>query len=97
MIRIHRHTRPLVSQFLRSNSGAALVEFALLLPLTLVTFALIAEGGRLFWSYQNVITGVRDTARHLGRVAPPRAMCEAGGGASISDYETFVTDKLIAL
>lgn len=85
-----------VRRFLRAESGAVLVEFAMLLPLTLVVFALIVEGGRLFWSYQNVITGVRDTARHLGRIAPSD-LCSATPSKSINSFETIATEKLKAL
>ncbi|WP_165354565.1 TadE/TadG family type IV pilus assembly protein [Tropicimonas sp. IMCC6043] len=96
MTMISRHIRQTARRFLRADSGAVLVEFAILLPLTLAVFALIAEGGRLFWSYQNAITGVRDTTRHLGRIAPSD-LCGAGSSKSISDYTTFVSDSLTAL
>ncbi|MDK3072568.1 TadE/TadG family type IV pilus assembly protein [Sedimentitalea sp. JM2-8] len=96
MIRFLHNRTDRFRRFLGAEDGAALVEFALLLPLMLVLFALIAEGGRLFWSYQNAITGVRDTARHLGRMAPAD-MCAATPSAAIGDYTGFVTSTLTNL
>lgn len=55
---------------LRSNRGAVLVEFALVLPLLVLLFATIIEGGRMMWSYQTAVAGVRDAARYVGRVVP---------------------------
>ncbi len=96
MIRGSHHIPQMVRRFLHADTGTALVEFAVLLPLLLVVFGLIVEGGRLFWSYQNVITGVRDTARHLGRVAPSD-MCGSAPSASIGNYESLVTGLLTPL
>lgn len=96
MIRIPNIMAKRFRRFFAAEPGAALVEFAVLLPLTLVVFALIVEGGRIFWSYQNVITGVRDTARHLSRVAPSD-LCAAVPSKSINSYAAFATAKLEAL
>ena len=90
------HIRKAIDRLVRSESGAAVVEFAILLPLMLVVFGLIAEGGRLFWSYQNAITGVRDTTRHLARIAPAD-LCSLTPSASIDSYEAMVTAKLASL
>ncbi len=57
-------------RFGRDPRGAALVEFAISLPLLLLVFAVIIEGGRLFWAYQTTASGVRDAARYLARIAP---------------------------
>lgn len=64
--------------FLRKTSGAALVEFALLLPILLLIFAVMIEGSRTFWAYQAVISGVRDASRYVSRVVP-RDICTSGG------------------
>lgn len=96
MNRFRHYRTNMLRRFLGAEDGAALVEFALMLPLMLVLFALIAEGGRLFWSYQNAITGVRDTARHLGRMAPSD-MCAATPSAAIGDYSAFVSSTLASL
>ena len=70
--------------FRKDESGAALVEFALMLPVMLLIFAVIIEGGRMMWSYQAAISGVRDAARYLARVAP-QDICSAGG--SVASYQ----------
>ncbi len=77
------------------ESGAALVEFAILLPMMLLVFAVIIEGGRLMWSYQSVNAGVRDAARYLARVAPAD-ICTAGGSVAGygSDLETIVRETI---
>ncbi|WP_051692685.1 TadE/TadG family type IV pilus assembly protein [Thioclava pacifica] len=59
----------------RDEDGAQLVEFALVLPILLLIFATIVEGGRMFLSYQTVIGGVRDASRYLARVTP-RDICD---------------------
>ncbi len=69
-----RLTRSLRS-FARDTSGAQLVEFALVLPLMLLVFAVIIEGGRMMWSYQTVVAGVRDASRFLARVTD-RNICD---------------------
>jgi hypothetical protein len=55
---------------LRREDGAVLVEFALILPLMLLVFAVMLESGRMLWSYQQTISAVRDASRYLGRAAP---------------------------
>lgn len=72
-------------RFRRCQSGAALVEFAILLPLLLLTFSVIIEGGRLMWSYQTVVAGVRDASRYLARVAPSD-LCVTGG--NVAGFQT---------
>ena len=54
----------------------------------LLVFAVIVEGGRLMWSYQTVVSGVRDATRYLARVAP-RDICSAGG--SVGSYGSLLT------
>lgn len=68
----------------RDTSGAALVEFAILLPILLVLFGTVVESARTFWTYQTTIAGVRDAARYLARWAPGDA-CTGGGG--LDGYE----------
>lgn len=60
----------LLRRLFRSDRGATLVEFAILLPFLILLFAVIVEGGRIMWSYQTAVAGVRDAARYLGRVVP---------------------------
>lgn len=66
-------------RFARDESGAHLVEFAIVLPMMLLVFAVIVEGGRMMWSYQTVVGGVRDATRFLARIAP-RDICDLGTG-----------------
>lgn len=68
----------------RDEAGAALVEFGLVLPLLLTMFVVTVEGGRMLWSYQSTISGVRDAARYLARVAETDA---CSGGAGVAGFE----------
>lgn len=72
-----------IRQFHHREDGAALVEFALSLPLILMLAFLSVESMRLFWSYQAAIAGVRDATRYLARIAPAD-ICTTGG--SVSGY-----------
>jgi TadE-like protein len=76
-------------RFVRDDSGAQLLEFAIVLPLMLLIFGVIVEGGRLMWSHQEVISGVRDATRYLARIAP-RDICSAGG--SVDSYTDMLTE-----
>ena len=62
-----------------------MVEFAILLPILLLVFAVIVEGGRLMWSYQTVVAGVRDATRYVARAAPAN-ICSTGG--SLAGFQT---------
>jgi TadE-like protein len=72
-----------IARFWRNQDGAALVEFAISLPLILILAFLTIESMRMFWSYQAAIAGVRDATRYLARVAPAD-LCTTGG--SVSGY-----------
>ena len=77
------HQSSFLERFRKDQSGAALVEFAISLPLVLLIFACVIEGGRMVWAYQAASAGVRDAARYLARVAP-RDICATGG--SVAGY-----------
>lgn len=62
----------------RSEDGAVLVEFGMILPIFLLFFAMAIEGSRTFWSYQATISGVRDAVRYVGR-ASHTGLCEGRG------------------
>lgn len=62
----------------RDEDGVALVEFALVLPMMLIVFAVIIEGSRMMLSFQSAVSGVRDATRYLARVVPSD-YCSAGG------------------
>ena len=79
--------KPILQMFLRNERGAALVEFAIILPMMLIIFAVIVEGSRMMISYQSAISGVRDATRYLSR-AVPADVCTTG--APISGYTTQV-------
>lgn len=80
--------RRLTRRFAGDETGAQLLEFAIVLPLMLLIFGVIVEGGRLMWSYQAVVSGVRDATRYLARIAP-RDICSTGG--SVSGYDALLT------
>jgi Flp pilus assembly protein TadG len=83
-----RHRWP---AFLHEEAGAILVEFALVLPMMLLVFAMVVESSRFLWSYQSAIGGVRDAARYLSRSAPAD-ICKTGG--SVSGYAPAVYDMV---
>lgn len=83
-----RRRAPRIRRFAADESGAQLVEFAIVLPVMLLVFAVIVEGARMMWSYQTVIAGVRDATRFLARVAP-RNICDAGG--DVTGYAATLT------
>ena len=68
-------------RFARAEEGAALVEFAIALPMMLLVFAVIVEGSRLMLSFQSAISGVKDATRYLARVVPSD-VCTTGGTVS---------------
>jgi Flp pilus assembly protein TadG len=78
-----------LSRYWRNQDGAALVEFAISLPLILILAFLMVESMRMFWAYQAAIAGVRDATRYLARVAPAD-LCTAGG--SIAGYAAELED-----
>lgn len=73
-----------IARFKRSESGVAVLEFVIVMPMTFLLFALLLDFGRIFWGYQSVIAGVRDATRYLARVAPVD-ICVTGG--SLSSFE----------
>lgn len=87
------HSR--LRRFARSEDGAALVEFAMVLPMMLLVFAIIIEGGRMLISYQSAIAGVRDATRYLSRVAPSNA-CTAGAVAGHTGKLTSIVTTTVA-
>ncbi|MBE9477101.1 MAG: pilus assembly protein [Proteobacteria bacterium] len=77
-----KHITP-IKRFIDDCDGVVLVEFAILLPMLLLVFAIMIEGSRLMWSYQSTISAVRDATRYLARVAPVD-ICSSGG--SVAGY-----------
>lgn len=81
------HSRSAIGNLARDTRGAALVEFALALPILLLVFGVIVEGTRMMWSYQSAITGVRDATRYLARVVPSDICNTDPTGASLADHQ----------
>ena len=77
-------------RFRREEQGAILVEFAMVLPIMLLLFGLTIEAGRMFWSYQTTIAGVRDATRYVGR-AQQTGICDQGS-PSLAHWDATVTD-----
>lgn len=67
-----------IRRFRANTDGAALVEFAFVLPVLLLFFAVIIEGSRTFWAYQTTVAGVRDATRFIAR-AQAADVCATGG------------------
>lgn len=80
-----------LTRFARDESGVALVEFAITLPMMLLVFAVIVEGSRLMLAFQGAISGVRDATRYMSRIVAVN-ICESGG--SISGYSTELRTSL---
>ncbi|MBU3261953.1 pilus assembly protein [Roseovarius sp. PS-C2] len=77
-----KHSRPHpAKRFAADDTGAILVEFAIVMPLMLLFLAVTVEASRLMWSYQSVIAGVRDAGRYLARVTPAD-ICISGGSVA---------------
>lgn len=75
---ILHHIPSALRRFRRDESGLALVEFAICLPLMILVLGMVIEGSRLMWSFQNSISGVRDATRYLARITPSD-VCVPGG------------------
>lgn len=79
--------RSRLSRLCRDEDGVILTEFALLLPMMVVVFAVIVEGSRMFWSYQSTIGGVRDATRYLARVLPSDICDSLGASGALPGWE----------
>jgi len=79
---------PHIRRFANDRSGAALVEFALALPLIILVSYISVDGLRLMWSYQAATAGVHEATRYLARVAPGD-ICETGGTLNSFDAALF--------
>jgi len=55
---------------MKRQQGAALVEFALLLPIMLVLTFSVTEIGRAYYQYNTIAKSVREAARYLSVRAP---------------------------
>jgi hypothetical protein len=71
--------------FGKEHSGAAMVEFAISLPMLLLITAVVIEGSRITWTHQAVASGVRDASRYLSRISPPN-LCD--NATDVDNYPT---------
>lgn len=82
MVGIHlKSAKTKIANFWGREDGAVLVEFSIMLPVLLLLFAVIVEGGRMMWSYQATAAGVRDASRYLARVSS-ESICVDGGNVT---------------
>lgn len=85
-------------RFGSGQSGAALVEFAISLPLMLILAFGTFESQRLLWSYQAAVAGVRDAARYVARVAEDN-ICETTGAtatdADLTAHAQTALDRIV--
>ena len=82
-MRVSKH----INRFRSREEGAALVEFALIVPIMLLAFFVIVEFARLFFSYQAAVQGVRDATRYMARTVD-EAICEGEPSGFTSSFVT---------
>ena len=86
-----------VKRFYRDESGVALVEFAIFLPLFLLAFFVIVEFSRVFFAYQGAMTGVRDAARYMARVYDAEiCVNQADGSSTVTSVGNANADSDVA-
>jgi Flp pilus assembly protein TadG len=83
--------QPITPKSAASQSGAALLELALILPLLLVMALTVTELGRALWHYKVLAQSTREAARYLSTQTPGTGVEQArnlvlhgklaGGGA----------------
>lgn len=72
----------------RNTSGAALVEFAIGIPILLIIFAGIVELGSMMHYYQALTDASRSAARYLSRVENPCDAAELARAAGLAATRT---------
>ncbi len=77
----------------RDGSGAAGIEFGLVLPLLVVLAFGAIEMGRMLWQHEIITKGVRDGVRYLTRV--PVSCTSAGPGGTFSAAEEQAAENLV--
>lgn len=83
-----------LARWRRDEAGATAVEFVIVMPILLVTFAVIVEGSRIYWNYQAAVTGVRDAARFVARTTN-NDVCDTGGTAFDAAAAASVAEGII--
>ena len=79
--------------FKEDKSGAAMVEFAIALPILLLVLAIIVEGSRIAYAHQAAASGVRDASRYIARLASD-TVCDTAdvAGANTALQTQFGTE-----
>jgi Flp pilus assembly protein TadG len=73
----NKMAKRLLAQLIKSQSGVAGVEMALMTPLLMALMFGSFELGNYFWSEQKVIKGVRDASRFAGRQPFEKFSCSS--------------------
>ena len=75
----------------KSQSGVAVIEFALVLPILVVLLLATAEFGRAFYQYNTLTKAIRDGARYLSDNSLNGAgVIELNGSASVAAKNLIV-------
>ncbi len=75
-----------LKSFWRNDSGTALIEGALVLPVFLLLVGGVFEFGYFFYQQQLVTTGVRDAARYLALTANPNNVTRQAEAITLAVY-----------
>ena len=81
-----------IRRFRNENSGAAMVEFAIALPLLLLVLAIVVEGSRITWIHQVAASGVRDASRYLARTEQS-SVCNSTAGVQAFNNNTAIAAR----
>lgn len=73
-------------RFHEDKSGAAMVEFAISIPILLLVIAIIIEGTRMTWTHQAAASGVRDAARFFARTTASD-ICEPANATAKAQFD----------
>jgi Flp pilus assembly protein TadG len=80
----------------RCQGGAAVIEFAIMLPLLLLLIAGMAEFGRVIWYYDALAKATRDSARSLSLVTQTNWADATVRATALTAAQTLVIDAATA-
>ena len=81
--------------FRENRSGAAMVEFAICVPILLLIIAIIIEGTRITWTHQAAASGVRDAARYFARTTASN-ICDVSGAENQFNIDDADDNQAVA-
>ncbi len=81
-MKMSQSLRNIAARFWNEEDGTNAVEFAIVLPVMLVLFAVIVEGSRIYWNYQSAVVGVRDAVRYVARTTD-EGICTSGASGNL--------------